>query len=140
MNRREPRWLEAVEVLHLHARQIERYGGTHGLRDRGALESALARALNLWAYGDATPWSDLAASYLTGAMQAHAFVDGNKRAGLAAALVFLDLNGRPVMGDPAEAFRVTWGFAAGQIDEDEVAGFFRRGRGGVMTPNREGSV
>ena len=89
-----PDFLSVDEVLYLHEVQLSRYGGGSGLRDPGALESAVAMPRASFE-GDLLH-SDLfamAAAYAFHIAQNQPFVDGNKRTGLAAALVFLDLNG-----------------------------------------------
>ncbi len=90
----EPAFLDVEEVLLLHEQQVARYGGATGIRDRGSLESAAATPQA--SFGGTYVHEDLfamAAAYAFHIAQNQPFVDGNKRAGLAAALVFLDLNG-----------------------------------------------
>ena len=87
-------FLQVSDVLLLHSDQIDLYGGEHGLRDAGLLESAVAQPQA--AAGGAYLHSDvfeMAAAYLFHIVQNHPFLDGNKRTGAVAALVFLDLNG-----------------------------------------------
>jgi len=89
-----PDFLSVNEVLYLHEVQLSRYGGGSGLRDSGALESAVA--MPRASFDGDLLHSDLfamAAAYAFHIAQNQPFVDGNKRTGLAAALVFLDLNG-----------------------------------------------
>jgi death-on-curing protein len=100
----EPEFLEIVDVLELHERQIEAFGGTMGLRDQGLLESALAvpRAT----FGGQLVHDSIfamAAAYAFHVGENQPFLDGNKRTGLGAALLFLRLNGLRVV-DPGEAF------------------------------------
>lgn len=83
-----PRWLAKAEVIAAHERQLAEHGGPPGLRDEGLLESALARPMNLQAYGDPDV-ADLAAAYAYGLVRNHAFVDGNKRASFPACTTFL---------------------------------------------------
>ncbi|HET9553399.1 MAG TPA: type II toxin-antitoxin system death-on-curing family toxin [Anaeromyxobacteraceae bacterium] len=100
---KDPEFLEIEEVLELHARQIQAFGGSLGLRDRGMLESALA--MPRVTFGGDYVHSDLfamAAAYAFHVAENQPFVDGNKRTGLGAALVFLRLNGYRVV-DPAES-------------------------------------
>jgi len=85
-------WLSRETVEHLHDISIEMFGGSHGLRDPKLLESALARPQNHHAYGENDVFQ-LAASYAESIAQNHAFVDGNKRAALASAGMFLKDNG-----------------------------------------------
>lgn len=89
-----PEFLEVEDVLQIHADQLERYGGLSGLRDHGLLLSAVAMPRST--YGGEFLHGDLlamAAAYLFHITRNHPFVDGNKRTGAAAALVFLDLHG-----------------------------------------------
>jgi len=104
----------------MQADLIEKFGGLEGERDEGMLESALARALNRFAYGE-TGIFRLAASYSYGLARNHPFVDGNKRIAFMAAYVFLRLNGFALSADQAEAATVFLDLAAGSLDEPELA-------------------
>jgi len=111
----------AVEIHHL---QIAAHGGGTGIRDEGLLESALARAQNLAAYG--TPDSAaLAASYAFGIARNHPFVDGNKRTALAVCETFLIDNGMALEASDPELVVIFQDLAAGEISEDELAGWLR---------------
>lgn len=116
----EPIWLQLDEVLAFHQMSIARFGGGDGLRDRGLLESALERPKNLLAYGDDPTVLDLAAAYCAGIVKNHPFVDGNKRTGFLAGIVFLELNGYRFQASEAEAAGAVIALAAGELDE---AGF-----------------
>lgn len=89
-----PEFLQISDVLSLHADQVERYGGKSGVRDMKLLESALAQPQTRFGgnYLHEFPF-EMAAAYLFHIVKNHPFVDGNKRAGVVAALVFLDFNG-----------------------------------------------
>jgi len=100
------------------------HGGASGLRDAGLLDSALARPLNLVAYGD-PDLAELAASYAFGLAQNHPFVDGNKRAAFLAAGLFLGLNGYRLTASQAEATVAVFGLASGEIDEPTFAAWLR---------------
>jgi death-on-curing family protein len=89
---------------------------SEGVRDLGLLESALARPLNRYAYGD-EDLASLAASYAFGLARNHPFIDGNKRVAFAALLVFLGLNGLRLRVEPAHATASVLALAAGEIDE-----------------------
>ncbi|MCX8255388.1 Death-on-curing protein [Beijerinckiaceae bacterium RH AL1] len=115
----EPIWLSVDLVVDIHSEQLALFGGPDGIRDRGLLESALARPLNKFAYGD-DDLASLAASYAFGIARNHPFVDGNKRVAFAAFLVFLGLNGVAFRVEPALATASMLALAAGEIDE---AGF-----------------
>lgn len=120
------RFLALEEVLALHAEQIRRFGGAPGLRDPALLASALAmpRATFGGEPLHATPW-EAAAAYLFHLARNHPFVDGNKRTALAAALVFLGLNGFTVeAGDDAVTGLVV-GVASGAVSKSEAAVFLQ---------------
>lgn len=116
----EPKWLTLEQVLAAHERQLRQFGGPSGLRDAGLLESALARAVNKWAYGE-RGMAALAAAYAYGLARNHPFIDGNKRAAFVAMVLFLRLNGVRFAPDPAEATVAILGLAAGEISEESLA-------------------
>jgi death-on-curing protein len=122
---REPRWLTETTLLAIHAQQVERYGGAHGVIDPNVVFSALARARNRWEYEPDADLADLAAAYLVGFARTQGFRDGNKRTALACALVFLDLNGAPLHTTPADLYGITMAAALGQADDTKVAAFLR---------------
>lgn len=121
----EPRWLTEPTLLAIHAQQIERYGGAHGILDENVVLSALARPINRWSYDSTADLADLAAGYLFGLARSQGFSDGNKRTGLACALVFLALNGAPLHVPAAELFALTMAVANNQADDTAVAAYFR---------------
>ena len=86
-------FLTVQDVLSLHEDAINTWGGTHGIRDRGLLESAVGAATNVALYDQAADIYDIAAAYAYHLAQNQPFLDGNKRAGLAAAAAFLFMNG-----------------------------------------------
>jgi death-on-curing protein len=122
----EPRFLDLAEALEIHADQIERYGGTAGVRDLPLLLSALAMptAGVRGAYVHGTLF-EIAAAYLFHIARNHAFVDGNKRTALAAALTFLDLNDVTVQATTDESVGMVEGVAAGRVTKSEVALWLR---------------
>jgi death on curing protein len=117
-------WVSLAAILAVHDRMLTVHGGADGVRDMGALESALARPANLAAYGSPDA-ADLAASYAAGIAKAHAFVDGNKRAAWMAAVMFLDMNVPDVVFDEAEAAAIMLQVAAGEVDAESLAQWFR---------------
>ena len=117
-------WVREDAVLAAHDRQLAEHGGPEGLRNRGGLESALARAPNLAAYGDQDAPA-LAAAYAAGIARNHPFVDGNKRTAWIAARLFLRINGFGLSYDREDAERVVLALAAGELSEDELAEWFR---------------
>jgi death-on-curing protein len=121
---REPRWVGIKELLILHAESLAAFGGAEGLRDRGLLESAMARPQNLFHYGT-SELHLLAASYAFGIAKNHPFVDGNKRAAFLACGLFLELNGLRLEAEPDVATAAMLALAAGELEEDEFAAWLR---------------
>lgn len=122
----KPTFLTLEEVLYIHLDQVERYEGEAGLRDAGLLKSAvdMPRA----AFGGKHAHADLfemAAAYLFHIVSNHPFVDGNKRTGAAAALVFLLLNGAILEADEKGLEATTMLVARGDAKKREVAEFLR---------------
>jgi len=122
----KPRFLEFDEVLRIHRDQIERYGGTAGIRDSALLRSALAmpKAGTAGEYLH-TDQIEMAAAYLFHIVKNHPFVDGNKRVGAVAALVFLDLNGIDVHISDEDLFDIIMSVAKGETSKSGVAEFLR---------------
>ena len=121
----EPRWLTRRVVLALHRLQIEEHGGSHGLRDSGLLDSALARPRQKHIYEPESDLATLAAAYGFGLAKNHAFVDGNKRVAFVAMYVFLALNGHDLNVPEPEVVSVIEGVAASAIDELALADWLR---------------
>jgi death on curing protein len=88
----EPRFLCRDDIDEIHHASINKFGGSHGVRDSGLIDSALGSAKNAWYYGGGDVF-DIAAAYAFHIAESQAFIDGNKRTALGAALVFLDRNG-----------------------------------------------
>lgn len=120
----EPRWLDVALVLDFHAEQLALFGGPEGVRDKGLLESALARPINKFGYGE-SDMAALAAAYGFGIAKNHPFIDGNKRTALAAMIVFIGLNQLDVEASPQELSVVVLSLAAGEISEDLLAHWLR---------------
>lgn len=112
-------------LLAIHARQIERYGGAHGVLDPNVVGSALARPIQRWSYDANADVADLAGAYLVGFARSQGFNDGNKRTGLATALVFLSLNGFVLRAPPAELYALVMRVAGGDASDDVVAAYLR---------------
>ena len=122
-----PVFLNLNEVLRIHRDLIERYGGDYGIRDIGLLQSALA--MPPAEFGGRFLHADLfemAAAYLFHITQNHPFVDGNKRAGAACALVFLELNDTEVDVAEEDLVEIVLAVAGGKADKAAVAEFFRK--------------
>jgi death-on-curing protein len=122
----EPLFLTLDEALAIHADQIRRYGGSHGVRDVGLLSSALAMPQASFAGVHLhTSYAEMAAAYLFHVAQNHPFVDGNKRTALAAALAFLWLNDQRLDAGEEELTELVMGVAAGRLGKAEAAVFIR---------------
>jgi death on curing protein len=118
----EPLFLDGEDVVELHAVQLESYGGSAGLRDRGLLESAVAQPQA--SFGGEFTHDGLfamAAAYLFHIVSNHPFVDGNKRAGLLSAVVFLDVNGLSIARPSDALYELTMAVAEGRMDKVAVA-------------------
>lgn len=120
----EPRWLTEQQVIKFHAEQLAIFGGPAGVRDPGALASALGRPQNKWAYENAD-LAIMAAAYAFGIAKKHPFVDGNKRAAFMAMVVFLNKNGIAFAPSEPESTAIMIDLAAGAIDEDGLTRWIR---------------
>lgn len=119
-------WVRADVVAALHDRQIAEHGGPEGVRDAGAVASALARPRNIVAYG--TPdAADLAAAYAFGIVRNHGFADGNKRTAWTVTRLFLALNDYRLVFDKVDAVRAIEALAGGTLDEVQFAAWLRKG-------------
>ena len=118
------RWVSVQVVLAIHDRQLAEHGGADGIRDIGAVESALARPANLAAYGGPDA-AELAAAYMFGLAANHGFVDSNKRTAWVTGRVFLADNGFVLDFDAVEAVQVMQGVAAKRMTETELALWLR---------------
>ncbi|WP_269506502.1 type II toxin-antitoxin system death-on-curing family toxin [Burkholderia sp. IMCC1007] len=121
----EWRWVRADLTYAIHDRQLAEHGGLDGVRDKGAVESALARPQNLDVYASADA-AALAAAYAYGLARNHGFTDGNKRTAWVVARLFLADNGYRLKFDPADAVRTMETVAAGALDEAALAEWFRQ--------------
>ena len=117
-------WLDRQVVLAVHDEQLAEHGGATGIRDIGLLESALARPLNLVAYGEPDV-AALAAAYGVGIASNHPFVDGNKRTAFVAVELFLALNGHALQADDVACVLAMLAVAAGDLDETAFATWIR---------------
>lgn len=121
------RYLSVAQVLALHAMQVGRFGGGEGLRDRGGLEAAVARPQA--SFGGEDLYPDLpskAAALMHSLVQSHPFVDGNKRVGAHAMLVFLAENGVEMDLVPRELVEVTVAVASGKLGPEALAIWIRQ--------------
>lgn len=122
-----PEFLDVGDVLEIHRFQLERFGGSAGLRDRGLLESAVAQPEGT--FGGEFLHGDLflmAAAYLYHIVRNHPFVDGNKRAGLLSALVFLDVNGISIAHSDPQLYDLTLAVAEGRLEKEALSESLRK--------------
>ena len=119
-------FLTLDDIIESHQNQIDTYGGSHGIRDIGLLESAIAQPEA--SFGGQYLHADIfqmAAAYLYHLVMNHPFVDGNKRVGLEAALIFLEINNENLNASDEELVDLVLKTTAGQIGKREIAEFFR---------------
>lgn len=117
------RWLSKDVVIAMHAEQLAEHGGSSGVRDKGLLESALARPLNLAATGEPTA-PDLAAAYAFGIARNHPFIDGNKRTAFVAAATFLAVSGYEMTATEPDVVTTILKLAEGSLTDAELAAWF----------------
>ena len=130
-----PRFLSLDDVLDSHAEQIAAYGGSDGVRDLGLLQSAVSQPEAT--YSGRYLHNDLfemAAAYLFHIVQNHPFIDGNKRVGLEAALLFLEINGVSVEATDDALVDLVLETAQGQKSKERIAGFLRSHASGSGEP------
>ena len=119
--------LSAVQILALHHALLRAFGGRRGLRDRGALEAALARPFATFDGEDLYPdTAAKAAALMHSLVSNHPFVDGNKRVGAAAAELFLDVNGWRLTVDDDDFEEITLGVARGEVAAEALAIWLRQ--------------
>lgn len=121
----EPRWLSRKLVDAIHAGQIHQFGGSHGIRDSGLIESALARPLYKLQYGNEQDLCALAAAYGYGLATNHGYVDGNKRIAFLAIATFLGLNNLDLDPPEPEVVRIMLRVADGSCGEPELTEWVR---------------
>ena len=117
-------WIATGVAEAAHVEQLAEHGGPAGVRDAGALDSAMARARNLALYGD-PDLAALAAAYGFGIARNHPFVDGNKRTAAVVMETFVVLNGSALTATDAELVVAIQALAAGELGEDELAEWLR---------------
>jgi death-on-curing protein len=123
----QPEFLDIDDIIEVQQHLIEAYGGEPGLRDSGLLQSAMAMPQAM--FGGVFLHEDLyqmAAAYLFHIVKNHPFVDGNKRAGTAAAIVFLDINNVEVRADQDDLATFVVEVADGKHEKSAIAEYFRR--------------
>jgi death on curing protein len=121
----QPVWVPRLVVDSIHFEQLNEHGGSHGIRDQGALESALARPQQKHAYDEDTDFADLAAAYAFGIARSHPFVDGNKRTAFVIAEIFLGLNGYEIETTDEDVAETFMRLADGKLTEKKLAEWIR---------------
>lgn len=121
---KEPVWIHFDAALLFHEEHLLEFGGASGIRDQGAVESALARPQNLLVYGQPDLF-DLAAAYTAGLSQNRGFADGNKRTAFLTGLVFLAENGYELVAEQAEVIAAMLELADHKLDEIGYAQWLR---------------
>lgn len=114
-------------VKEIHAAVIAEFGGLHGVRDEGLLSSAVAAPQTT--FGGESPFADVievAAAYLFYICRNHAFNDGNKRAAMTAAIVFLRLNDIEPAPDSDDWEALVLDVAASRLDREQTTARLRR--------------
>ena len=119
------RWIDKRLLLLLHDESLSMHGGASGMRDAGLLDSALARPLNIVAYGDPDV-ADLAAAYGFGLAKNHPFIDGNKRTAFLAVGLFLRLNGQRLVASQTDATLTMLQVAGSELSEPAFADWLRK--------------
>jgi death-on-curing protein len=121
------RWIRTDLVYAVHESQLARHGGLDGIRDKNAVESALARPEQLQTHGEPKPdAADLAAAYAYGIARNHGFSDGNKRTAWVIARVFLADNGITLHFAAVDAIHTMQAVASGALEEKQLASWFRQ--------------
>jgi len=121
----EPTFLALDEILPIHARSLAEHGGSDGVRDLGLVESALASAKNIFYYTNGDLF-DVAAGYAFHLAESQAFIDGNKRTAVVAAMVFLARNGVYVQPATWELYSTMIEIAKKQKTKTDLADLFRK--------------
>lgn len=114
------RFISYEEVEHIHLLCVNRYGGSHGVRDDGLVRSALGRPMQIAAYQENATMPELAAALCAGIAKNHGFIDGNKRTALFATAFFLEKNGLSLVSDTADTVFMMKGISSGEISEEEL--------------------
>jgi death-on-curing protein len=122
---KKPVWIDERDAIALHSRLLALHGGAEGLRDRGLLQSALARPQQQYAYAETSDMIDMATAYTAGIVRNHRFVDGNKRTGFVVGVLFLELNGYRFAASEEDAAQAVLKLADGTLDEADYNAFLR---------------
>ncbi len=109
----------------VHADQLQEHGGLAGLRDEGALESALAKPKDKWVYSNERNVAALAAAYGFALVTSHPYRDGNKRIGFLAIATFLGVNDYELTATDEDVVKEMLALAAGHVSEGELTHWIR---------------
>ncbi len=120
-----PAFLSLEQVMKLHRRSLAAHGGLDGVRDPGAVESALASARNTWCYAGGDLWG-IAAAHAFHLAESQAFLDGNKRTAISSAIAFLTANDCVDRGDDRELYDAMIAIADRRMDKAGLAAVLRR--------------
>lgn len=121
----EPEFLDWAIMMALHRKSLDRFGGLDGIRDRGALASALAAAENSHFYGDGDVHA-IAAAYAFHLAESQGFLDGNKRTAMACAATFPLRNGCVDQAEDQFLYAAMIAIAKREMDKAELAAVLRR--------------
>jgi death-on-curing protein len=121
----EPAFLTLGQVMRIHRLSLAAHGGLDGVRDAGAIESALASAQNAWFYAEGDTW-DIAAAYAFHIAESQAFLDGNKRTAIASAVAFLTANGCFDHATDDDLYDAMIAIAERRMDKTGLAAVLRR--------------
>jgi len=120
-----PIWLNRQDCLAIHEMMLAQHGGLAGVRDEGLLESALLKPQHLFRYHSPS-LPEMAASYATGIILNHPFLDGNKRTGFMLAATFLEMNGMEVTATEESVVEMTLALASGTLKQAAYAEWLGR--------------
>lgn len=123
--KKKPLWIDEHDVLAIHDRLPALHAGASGVRDRGLLQSALARPREHHAYAKSADIVAMAAPYTAGIVRNHPFVDGNKRTGFLIGILFLELHGFDFIATEEDAAQAVIALAAGALDEAGYTAWLR---------------
>ena len=122
---KKPVWIDERDALALHNRLLALHGGAGGLRDRGLLQSALARPQQQYAYAEGADIIDMATAYTAGILRNHPFLDGNKRTGFLIGILFHEVNRYRFVASEEDAAQAVLKLADSTLDEADYSSFLR---------------
>ena len=118
-------WPDEKTIFDLHDRNIDEFGGGHGIRDINVIKSAIATPKDLALYEPKSDAADLAARYAYHLVKNHGFMDGNKRTGYVASQLFLELNGYVFTAAAKETFDVLLDVANNDMTREQLIDWYR---------------